>query len=102
MRTATYGIHDLQSKSSSVNDETDSESDGIVVDVGYCNNAEWFINGHKRNRFPAMYDAGTKGELEHKNSKEIYRHVLDDKICKITVQKTNIYRKQNTNKNTAE
>jgi hypothetical protein len=58
-----------------------------VGNVGYCNNAEWVLNGHRRYTFPAKYDAGIKGELkDKKNPKEIYKHFLDDKICELTAQ----------------
>jgi hypothetical protein len=66
VKIATGGAHDLQSKSSSVSDRSDTKSDNTVDDVGYCNNAEWVINGHKRNRFPTKYDAGVKEELKDK------------------------------------
>jgi hypothetical protein len=47
-----------------------------VGDVG-CNNAEWVVNGHKRDRLPPKYDAGIKGELkDKKNPEEIYKQTL--------------------------
>jgi hypothetical protein len=78
----TCGAHDLQSKSSSVSDQSNWESDNTVDNVRYCNNAQRVINGHKRNKLPAKYDAGIKRELkDKKNPEEIYEHFLDDKFC---------------------
>jgi hypothetical protein len=37
-----------------------------VDEVVHYNNAEWVINGHKRNRFLPKYDTGTKKELKEK------------------------------------
>jgi hypothetical protein len=63
--------------SSSASDQNDSESDNTVDDVGYCNNAEWVVTRHKRNIFPAKYNAGRKGELKDKKTpEEIYKHFL--------------------------
>jgi hypothetical protein len=58
VRSATGGEYDLQSGSLSESNRSDSESDNSVGNVGYCNNAEWVVNGYKRNRFPPKYDAG--------------------------------------------
>jgi hypothetical protein len=98
VRTATGGAHHFQSKSSSASDQSDLESDNTVDDVGYCNNVEWIVNGHKRNKFPVKHDAGIKGELKDKKSPdEIYKHFLDDKICKQIAQQINIYAQQKIN-----
>jgi hypothetical protein len=40
-------------------------------DVGYCSKAEWVINGHKRKRFLAKYDAAIREELKDKNPEEV-------------------------------
>jgi hypothetical protein len=71
-----------------VSDRSDSESDNTVDNVGYL---EWLIRGTE-------YDAGIKGELKDtKNLKEIYKHFLDDKICELLVQQTNVYMQQKIN-----
>jgi hypothetical protein len=92
MRTATGGACDLKSESLSESDRSDSKSDNTMHNVICCNNGEWVINGHKRNRFSPKYDAGIKGKLmEKKNPEKIYEDFLDDKICELTAQQTNIY-----------
>jgi hypothetical protein len=74
------------------------ESDNTVDDLVYCNNAEWVINGHKRNRFPRKNDAGVKWELKDKrNPEEMYEHFLGDKTCELIAQQTNIYVQQKVN-----
>jgi hypothetical protein len=46
--TATQGIQDLQSESSSSNDQNDSKSDTSAKNTSY-NNADWATSGHNVN-----------------------------------------------------
>jgi hypothetical protein len=72
-----------------------------VGNVSYCNNAEWVVTGHKRNRFPPKYDVRIQGELKDKNPKEIYKHFFDDKIYELIAQQTNICAQQKINEKTS-
>jgi hypothetical protein len=57
---------------------------------------DWAANGHKRNRFPPKYDVRIKGNWNIKNKPdEIYEQLLDDNICKLITEDTNICAEQN-------
>lgn len=45
--TVTGDTWNVQSEFSSASGQSDRESDSAVGDLGYCNNAEWILNGHR-------------------------------------------------------
>lgn len=78
--------------SSSSDESSESESENDLLPTQHI---DWDVRGCRRTRFPATYQTGIQGELLNKKEPdEIFEHFIDDELCELIAEQTNLYAQQ--------